>query len=118
MNTAVRHILLWALLALCGLAGEALAAPALVDQQPSEFCGTVESAPAVVCPQTKAITCYCSFKSKDLQVESQTISPLPEILRKPVVRRKRTTPKILPEFDWQFTPVTYQDKVPTPPPRA
>ena len=84
--------------------------------QADEFCGATPP-PEIVCPETRASVCLCVMRSKTTNVESEFNPPLTEVEKKPAPRRKRTSYRLLPSFSWTMSLATFEESVPTPPPR-
>ena len=118
MSHRGRHIsliaLLWLMLSPMALAfagAEKAAAPVPAD----EFCAPTR--PTIRCPKTSAAMCACSMSGRSSQVEAQpaaahepTVTTVRVVRIKPVLRA-------LPKTEWNMVCLTFEDSIPTPPPR-
>lgn len=84
--------------------------------QDDQFCGATPPQ-QIVCPETRASLCLCAMSSKTTNVETEFHPPLTEVEKQPVPRRKRTSYRLLPSLSWTLSLATFDESVPTPPPR-
>lgn len=116
----VSHIVLLALSLLALLGSSASAAE--VSSTPknaavtSDFCGPGKPPVELRCPKTSAIKCYCSMSAKEAPVEFQLANALESVTRIRLPKANRR-PRLLLEPRWSLSFLTYEDSVPTPPPR-
>ena len=121
MNVLSRHILLLALSGLFFTFALPLSATPDLPEAPwsaQDFCGNSAPPPKLICPETKAQQCYCSLQPQaSHHHQSELAPPLNEALKETKVRRKRTAYRLLPSTAWVAVSITFEDSVPTPPPR-